>query len=84
MRSDEACLLDMLLAAREVAKFAGGRTFPEFERDRMTQLAILKAVEIVGEAASRVSTLVRRRRIPRFPGLRSSACGIVLCTHTSK
>ncbi|MCY4588803.1 MAG: DUF86 domain-containing protein [Bryobacterales bacterium] len=55
MRPDDACLLDMLLAAREAAEFAAGRTFPEFERDRMTQLAILKAVEIVGEAASRVS-----------------------------
>ena len=55
MRSDDACLLDMLLAAREAAKFSAGLTFPEFERDRMKQLAILKAVEIVGEAASRVS-----------------------------
>ena len=51
MRSDDACLLDMLLAAREAAKFSAGLTFPEFERDRMKQLAILKAVEIVGEAA---------------------------------
>lgn len=32
-----------------------GGTFPEFERDHITQLAILKGVEIVGEAASRVS-----------------------------
>ena len=55
MRPDDACLLDMLLAAREAMEFSAGRTFPEFERDRMTQFAILKAVEIVGEAASRVS-----------------------------
>lgn len=55
MRPDDACLLDMLLAAREAMEFAAGRTFAEFERDRMTQLAILKTVEIVGEAASRVS-----------------------------
>lgn len=55
MRPDDACLLDMLLAAREAVEFSSGRTFAEFERDRIAQLAILKAVEIVGEAASRVS-----------------------------
>ena len=55
MRPDDACLLDMLLAAREPAEFSSGRTLAEFERDRIAQLAILKAVEIVGEAASRVS-----------------------------
>ena len=83
MRSDDACLLDML-PAREAAKFAAGRTFPEFERDRMTQLAILKAVEIVGEAASHVSTATKEAH-PEIPcGPRSSACGIVLCAHTSK
>ncbi len=30
-------------------------TFPEFEDDHLHQLAILKAVEIIGKAASRVS-----------------------------
>ena len=55
MRHDEAFLLDMLLAAREARKFADDLTFMAFEQNRMAQLAILKAVEIVGEAASRVS-----------------------------
>lgn len=56
MWPDDACLLDMPLAAREALEFSSGRSFAEFERDRMAQLAILKAVEIVGEAASRVSS----------------------------
>ena len=55
MRRDDAYLLDMLLAAREAREFAASLTFPEFERNRMAQLAILKAVEVVGEAASQVS-----------------------------
>ena len=55
MRPDDACPLDMLLAASEVVEFSSGRTFAEFERDRIAHLAIPKAVEIVGEAASRVS-----------------------------
>ena len=35
--------------------FAAPLTFSEFEDDRQHQLAILKAVEIIGEAASRIS-----------------------------
>ena len=55
MRRDDAWLLDMLLAAREAVEFAAPLTFPEFEDDYLRQLAILKSVEIIGEAASRVS-----------------------------
>ena len=55
MRRDDAWLLDMLLAAREAVEFATPLTFPEFEDDHLRQLAILKSVEIIGEAASRVS-----------------------------
>ena len=54
-RDDASCLLDMLVAARDAVAFANGLSFEEFARDRRNQLAILKSVEIVGEAASRVS-----------------------------
>lgn len=56
MRHDDAYLLDMLLAAREARKLTADLTFASFEQNRMAQLAILKTVEIVGEAAARVST----------------------------
>ncbi len=59
MRDDGVLFLDMLLAAREAVAFANGLTFAEFQRDRMAQLAILKTVETVGEAASRVSAQTR-------------------------
>ena len=55
MRHDEALLLDMLLAAREAVDLASGMTFAAFEQNRTAQLAIMKTIEIVGEAASRVS-----------------------------
>ena len=55
MRPDDAYLLDMLLAAREAVEFAVELTYPQFEQGRMHQLAILKSIEIIGEAASRVS-----------------------------
>ena len=66
MRHDNAYLLDMLLAAREARKFAADVTFAAFEQNRMAQLAILKAVEIVGEAASRVSVAGKKAH-PEIP-----------------
>lgn len=69
-RDDDAYLLDMLLAAREAVTLAGGLTFEAFKQNRMAQLAIFKAVETVGEAASRIdaSTRAAHPEIP-WPGI---------------
>ena len=66
MRRDDAWLLDMLLAARNAVKFAAPLTFPEFENDDLNQLAILKSIEIIGEAASRISEETKARH-PNIP-----------------
>ena len=66
MRHDDALLLDMLLASREAAELASGATFAGFKRDRTLQLAVMKAVEIVGEAAARVSADTRSTH-PEIP-----------------
>ena len=55
-RDDASYLLDMLLAARDAVGFASGLTFTQFEQSRLHQNAILKAIEIIGEAASRIGT----------------------------
>ena len=52
---DGAYLWDMLEAAREAIGFTAGIDFAKFETDRKTQMAVERAVEIVGEAARRVS-----------------------------
>ncbi|MCY4408746.1 MAG: DUF86 domain-containing protein [Rhodospirillaceae bacterium] len=59
MRHEDALLLDMLLAAREAQEIAREATMSDFRQNRTLQLAILKAVEIVGEAASRISAETR-------------------------
>ena len=66
MRDENALLLDMLLAAREAQEIAHGATISDFRRNRILQLAILKAVEIVGEAASRISANTREQN-PDIP-----------------
>ncbi len=58
-RDEAALLLDMLESARDAVSFAERLEYADFVKDRRSQLAILKAVEIVGEAASRVSVDTR-------------------------
>lgn len=55
MRRDPSYLADMLLAARNAVEFASGLTQQQFKQDTLRQNAVVKAVEIVGEAASRLS-----------------------------
>ena len=59
-REDSALLLDMLLAARDALSFTKGRSFDDFVEDRQMQLSVLKSVEIVGEAAARMSEDTRQ------------------------
>lgn len=56
----------MLDAAREAIAFATGRSRADLDRDRMLGLAVVKDVEIVGEAASRVSAETRAAH-PEIP-----------------
>lgn len=60
MRRDDAYLLDMLVAARKALIFAAELTYRQFLRSDLHQNAILKVLEIVGEAASRVSEDTRQ------------------------
>ena len=52
---DAALLWDILDAARAIMAFTDGLTFAAYEQDRMRQLAVERCVEIIGEAARRVS-----------------------------
>jgi len=60
MRDNTAYLLDMLLWAREAVDLTEGLSFEAFQRNRTLQLAVLKTLETVGEAAAQVSPEVRR------------------------
>lgn len=55
MWRDQAYLLDMLIAARRAQRFSTGLTWQEFNASELHQLAIMKALETVGEAARKVS-----------------------------
>ena len=56
---DAAYLWDMLDAAQTVEQLSSGFNFTQYSNDRRTQLAIERSLEIIGEAAGRVSTPFR-------------------------
>ncbi len=53
---DEKRLRQMLEYSREAVAFVVGKTPVDLERERLLQLGLVRLVEIVGEAAARVST----------------------------
>jgi uncharacterized protein with HEPN domain len=59
MWRDAKFLLDMLLAARDSRELAASIDKELFETELVHQLAIAKAVELIGEAARRVSEQTR-------------------------
>ena len=65
-RDDRLRLQHMLDAGREALRFTRGKTRDDLDRDRVLALALVKLIEIVGEAASRV-TAERQRASPDIP-----------------
>lgn len=53
-RDAAASLADVLEYARDAQAFVAGMTADAFAADRKTQYAILRALEVIGEAAKRV------------------------------
>ena len=56
MRNDDRVrILHMIEAAESVEQFASGRKRGDLDTDRMLLFAIVRAIEVIGEAASRVT-----------------------------
>jgi uncharacterized protein with HEPN domain len=67
MRKDDAVrLFHMLEAAQEAVLFAENKTRADLNIDRKLVLALVKDIEIIGEAAANV-TAERRRELMQIP-----------------
>jgi len=55
MWRDDAYLLDILVAARKALGFMKGVTWEEFQRNELLQNAVMRPLEIIGEAARKIS-----------------------------
>jgi len=47
-------LQDILDSINDVASFIGGMGFEEFKRDRKTVNAVVRSIEVIGEASKRI------------------------------
>lgn len=59
MQHDLIRLHHMLDAARDAINFATGKTRKDLDTDRILALAIVKSIEIIGEAASKLTEKFR-------------------------
>jgi uncharacterized protein with HEPN domain len=66
MRRDEAFLLDILQHARFVVRETSSASFEEFVRDQRFRLSLQKAMEIIGEAARKITKEFKREH-PEIP-----------------
>jgi len=65
-RDDSIRFRHMLDAAKEVMSFATNKTRRALDNDRMLTLSLVKSIEIIGEAASKV-TDETKKRFPEIP-----------------
>lgn len=74
-RDDQVSLKDMLNHAREAVELLGHETPAGLARNRVLQLAPTRLMEIVGEAANRVSSDTQQRHAeipwPQIIGMRN-------------
>ena len=63
---DAAYLWDMLQAARDATATVAGIDEQQLQRDRMRMLALERSMELIGEAARRVSSSFREKH-PEIP-----------------
>ncbi len=54
-------LRDILHAAEEALDFVQGMDFSNFSSDRKTNLAVVRTLEVIGEAARHIPLRIRRR-----------------------
>jgi len=66
MQRESAYLLDMLLAARLALTYVSGKTKVEIIEDVQCQDAVVRRLEIIGEAARRMSAELRAT-LPDIP-----------------
>jgi uncharacterized protein with HEPN domain len=63
---DQAYLLDILIASRKALEFVKGLSFEEFQDSELHQSAVIRPLEIIGEAARMISDDVKAQH-PEIP-----------------
>jgi uncharacterized protein with HEPN domain len=61
MSRDDAYLFDILESARAALEYTHGKKWEEFSKDAMLQDAVVRRLEIIGEASNRVSSAIQKK-----------------------
>ncbi|HRK87627.1 MAG TPA: DUF86 domain-containing protein [Anaerolineales bacterium] len=61
MSRDDAYLFDILDSARTALEYMKGKTWDDFSRDTLLQDAVVRRLEIIGEASGRVSSKTQEK-----------------------
>lgn len=61
MSRDDAYLIDILESSRTALEYIRGKSWSEFSKDSLLQDAIVRRLEIIGEAAGRVSSVTQKK-----------------------
>jgi uncharacterized protein with HEPN domain len=82
-RHDRVRLRHMADAMDAAMRFVEGRNRSDLESDEMLLFALVRAIEIVGEAASKISDEARAE-MPELPWASIVGCGIGSCMPISR
>jgi uncharacterized protein with HEPN domain len=66
MSRDDTYLLDVLESARAAIEYLKGKSWDDFRADMLCQDAVIRRLEIIGEAARRISAETQQR-YPHLP-----------------
>ena len=80
VRRDADFLLDIQEAVRRISEYIADMSYEQFRKDIRTQDAVLRNLEIIGEAAKSISAAHFASSIPKSPGGKWRLCGIASFT----
>ena len=66
MSRDNSYLIDILESARSAIEYMRGKSWDKFSKDSLLQDAVIRRLEIIGEAAGRVSAATQKK-YPKLP-----------------
>lgn len=61
MSRDAALLLDIITAAKDAQDFVTGMGWEDFRRSRLHQNAVIRSLEIIGEASGKLTSAFREQ-----------------------
>jgi hypothetical protein len=76
-------LEDILDAITDVTQFIAGRSFDEYQRDKLLRLAIERCIEIISEASRHIPPDMKARGMLQSHGRKSPTSATFCAMHTS-